>query len=130
MRTALAGNLCRCTAIEPILAAGRSIDSSKMRRLSDHYPLPSMSAELAECREDSILIDTGPRFFSAPPGWPMPSQLRVSHPGEVITAGATELGVDRNRRGVVPSAVLSLAGIGELAKIELDDKVLTVGQRT
>ena len=73
------------------------------------------------------LIKTGERFFFRPVRLEDAILFRARHPGAVIVAGATELGVPRNKQGLEPPAVLSLAGIGELAKITRDDGVLSVG---
>src|ERR1700733_7977726 len=59
LRTQLAGNLCRCTGYEPIVAAGLAVARVKVRRLSSLYPSQVMVDELARCPEDSILIKTG-----------------------------------------------------------------------
>ena len=80
-----------------------------------------MHDELAACRATPILIETGRRLFFRPSRLEDAVAFRARHPGAVIAAGATELGVERNKQGLEPAAVLSLAGIGELAKITRDE---------
>jgi xanthine dehydrogenase large subunit len=127
LRTNLAGNLCRCTGYEPIITAGLSVDRAKATQLSSLYPSQVMVEELAACALGSILIKTGVKVLFRPIRLEEAIVFRARHPGAVITAGATELGVARNCQGLEPSAILSLAGISELAKITLDDGVLSVG---
>jgi xanthine dehydrogenase large subunit len=127
LRTSLAGNLCRCTGYQPILAAGMAVDPAKVQRLSSLYPSRVMVDELAACAQSPILIKTGERFFFRPIRLEDAVLFRARHPGAVIAAGATELGVARNKLGFEPPAVLSLAAISELAKLTREDGVLSVG---
>ncbi|HEX4073022.1 MAG TPA: FAD binding domain-containing protein, partial [Planctomycetaceae bacterium] len=128
LRTGLAGNLCRCTGYEPIVAAGMAVDPVKVRRLSSLYSSPVMVDELTACAKSPILIKTGDRFLFRPVRLEDALLFRARHPGAAIAAGATELGVARNKLGLEFPAVLSLAAISELAKITRDDVgVLSVG---
>jgi xanthine dehydrogenase molybdopterin binding subunit/xanthine dehydrogenase small subunit len=127
LRTHLAGNLCRCTGYEPIVAAGLAVDPARICRLSGRYPSPAMVEELDACSQVPILIETGPRVFFRPIRLEEAIEFRRRHPGAVITAGGTELGVARNRHGLEPPWILSLMAVSELTKITLDGDVLSVG---
>ncbi|HEX3446982.1 MAG TPA: FAD binding domain-containing protein, partial [Isosphaeraceae bacterium] len=127
LREGLHGNLCRCTGYEPILEAALSVDPANVQRLASLYPSRSMYEELAECSCDSILIETGRRVFFRPTTLDEAVAFRAQHPGAVITAGGTELGVQRNKQGREPEALLSLGAITELSKISHNDGVLSVG---
>src|SRR5262249_60475934 len=50
-----------------------------------------------------------------------------THPGAVIGSGRTELSVEWNQHGREPAVLLSLGGVGELARIARDGDLLSVG---
>jgi xanthine dehydrogenase large subunit len=127
IRTGLAGNLCRCTGYEAILAAARSIDADKLTRLSDRRVSNSELSELSACRDEAVLVKSGSRVFFRPRDLDAALAFRAEHPGCVIAAGATELGVERNKFGREPAAILSLAGIEALGNLSVTDNVLNVG---
>jgi xanthine dehydrogenase molybdopterin binding subunit/xanthine dehydrogenase small subunit len=127
LRANLAGNLCRCTGYEPIFEAAGSIDPTMVCPLSSRYPSRTMQEDLASCLTSPLRIETGRRVFFRPAGLDDALAFRARYPGAVIGAGSTELGVLRNKQGLEPSAILSLAGVSELAKITRDDGILSVG---
>jgi xanthine dehydrogenase molybdopterin binding subunit/xanthine dehydrogenase small subunit len=127
LRVQLAGNLCRCTGYEPIRAAGLSVHPGQVERLASIYPSRVMVDNLAACAGTSVLIKTETRVFFRPIKLDEALLFRKRYPGAVIAAGATELGVARNKQGLEPPAILSLAGVSELANINRNDGVLSVG---
>ena len=128
LRTNLAGNLCRCTGYEPILAAGLSVDPANVRRLSSLYPSRAMVDELAACAEARHSDQDGGAGFSfARFGSRRPSCFARDTPARSSPPVPPSWAWQRNKRGLEPPAILSLAGIGELAKITRDDGVLSVG---
>ncbi|MGP0065824.1 MAG: xanthine dehydrogenase molybdopterin binding subunit [Isosphaeraceae bacterium] len=129
LRTGLAGNLCRCTGYMPILDAGLSVaaDGAGRHPLSSLYPSREMYEELAARAGAPLRIETSQRVFFRPNRLEDAVAFRARHPDAVIVSGGTELGVQRNKRGLEPTIVLSLAGLGELAKIFRDVDVLSVG---
>jgi xanthine dehydrogenase small subunit len=124
LRTGLTGNLCRCTGYLPILEAGRSVDQSRRRPLAELYPDPAMSEELAQLATDPVQIESGSgpnrRIFYRPARASDAVAFKAEHPGAVVVAGGTDLGVWRNRRGYDPIRLLSLSGIAEWGRIERD----------
>ncbi len=125
--TGLSGNLCRCTGYLPILQAGRSVDISRFAPLSTLYPSRTMDDELAARSNADLRIETGRRVFFRPRRLEEAAAFRAKYPGAVIVAGGTELGHQRNKRGLEPAMLLSLAGIDELSRIALTDNTLSVG---
>jgi xanthine dehydrogenase molybdopterin binding subunit/xanthine dehydrogenase small subunit len=129
LRTGLAGNLCRCTGYVPILDAGMSVAADRAERqpLSSLYPSREMYEELAARGSAPLRIEASQRVFFRPHRLEDAVAFRARHPDSIIVSGGTELGVQRNKRGLEPTTILSLAGLGELAKISRDGNVLSVG---
>ena len=128
LRTGLTGNLCRCTGYLPILEAGLAVNRSSVALLNSRYPSRAMTDELTEGAEDSILFEHGGRTIFCPVRLDEAVAFLARHPGALMTAGGTETGLARNKRGgIEPPAILSLARIRELGGITHERDVLSVG---
>jgi xanthine dehydrogenase small subunit len=124
LRTGLTGNLCRCTGYLPILESAAAVDfSSAADQLQDQ----ALGAEMARLEADSIYIEAEGQIYFAPTELSEAEAFKASHPEAVIVAGGTELGVLRNKHGLNPDVLLSLAGIAELQDITTTEPGLRIG---
>jgi xanthine dehydrogenase small subunit len=126
--TNLAGNLCRCTGYLPIVDAALAVDPASVAPLAQVYPSGEMNAELAAKAREPVRIEARDgRVFFRPDNLDEAVAFKARHPGTVVLAGGTELGVRRNTQGRWPAALLSLQGIEPLGGIRREENRLVVG---
>ena len=127
LRAGLVGNLCRCTGYESILRAGLEVATGDVRQIEQLYPCGAIADELRRHAGQSVLVSAGGRRLFKPISVAESAEFKSSHPGCVIVAGATDVGVQVNKGTRAPVDVLCLGGIAELRGTTLDDGILIVG---
>jgi xanthine dehydrogenase small subunit len=136
LRLGLSGNLCRCTGYVSILDAGAALAGGPVPSLTEQFATAAIVADLRSHGREPVLIECSwrspsgavtPRMFFAPRGLDEALDFKARHPEAVIVAGATELGVLRNKQGVEPPELLSLAQVPGLAEIAHAEERLSIG---
>jgi xanthine dehydrogenase small subunit len=115
---ALAGNLCRCTGYEPIVAAAQRMDATTREQDRFVAAMPAIAARLqALADNETIAIGDDGRRFYAPATVAALAELVASQPQATLVAGATDvaLWVTKGMRRLDP--VIYLGRIEELRAI-------------
>lgn len=126
-KTVLIGNLCRCTGYESIVRACEQTEPGQLDRIATRFPDEQIAPALKALERESVEIRTEHRLMFRPTTLEAAARFRAEHPDAIVVSGATDVGVQVNKLGRPLNKVLSLSGVDELKRLQVDHGVMIVG---
>lgn len=126
VRSALTGNLCRCTGYRPILqAAEKMFDLPQV--VLDREALKKQLLALEVSSESFLVLNEKNERFFAPVTLEELLALRAKYPAATILAGGTDVGLWVTKQFRALDSIIYIGEVVELKRLEKSEKGLTIG---
>jgi xanthine dehydrogenase small subunit len=127
VRSALVGNLCRCTGYQSIIQAGMETAAEQIQSIDSLYPPDEMLSDFADHAGESVMIRSKDRCHFKPTSIAAAVAFKAANADCTVVAGATDIGVLINKGIRDPKIVLNLSGLTELRWIQASSTAIDAG---